>query len=168
LPAIVHDSGLRWSCPTAHAVVTADPPPSDALAAAGLLRRELELPPGGTRSVELRVRPDGAEPIRVMGRGAASPFAPARAAGDDPRVGALLRTCVEDLQALLVRDTGTRPTRTSRRGLPGGAAWRRRRRSRRPGWRCRWAPVSPRAPYGPSPALNSPALNSPVRDRGPA
>ncbi|WP_308429336.1 glycogen debranching N-terminal domain-containing protein [Streptomyces albiflavescens] len=120
LPASVHDSGLRWSCPTGHSAVTADPPPSDALASAGLLRWELELPPGGTRSVELRVRPDGAGPIGVLGRGAASPFAPARAAGDDPRVGAFLRTCVEDLQALLLRDT-RHPSDTH---LAAGAPWR--------------------------------------------
>lgn len=120
LPAIVHDSGLRWSCATGHSAVTADPPPTDALASAGLLRWELELPPGGTRSVELRVRPDGAGPIRAAGRGAASPFAPARAAGDDPRVRPLLRTCVEDLQALLLRD----PRYPSDPHLAAGAPWR--------------------------------------------
>ncbi|WP_369249661.1 glycogen debranching N-terminal domain-containing protein [Streptomyces sp. R41] len=120
LSASVHDSGLRWSCPTGHSAVTADPPPSDALASAGLLRWELELPPGGTRSVELRVRPDAAGPITVVGRGAASPFAPARAVGDDPRAGALLRTCVEDLQALLLRD----PRHPSDTHLAAGAPWR--------------------------------------------
>jgi glycogen debranching enzyme len=120
LPASVHDSGLRWSCATGHSAVTADPPPTDALASAGLLRWEFELPPGGTRSVELRVRSDGAGPIRAVGHGAASPFAPARAAGDDPRVGALLRTCVEDLQALLLRDPG----HPSDVHLAAGAPWR--------------------------------------------
>lgn len=48
LPASVHDSGMRWSAGGgAHtAVVTAEPPPKDALASAGLLRWEVELPPG--------------------------------------------------------------------------------------------------------------------------
>ncbi|WP_364701877.1 glycogen debranching N-terminal domain-containing protein [Streptomyces ossamyceticus] len=120
LPASVRDSGLRWSCATGHATVTASPPPSDALASAGLLRWELELPPGGSRSVELRVRPDGAGPIRPVGRGATSPLAQAEAAGDDPRVGALLHTCLEDLEALLLRD----PANPSDIHLAAGAPWR--------------------------------------------
>ncbi|MGW3661710.1 glycogen debranching N-terminal domain-containing protein [Streptomyces sp. NPDC005141] len=120
LPASVHASGLRWSCATGHATVTADPPPTDALASAGLLRWELELPPGGTLSVELRVRPDGQGPIRAVGRGAASPFAQARAASDGPGVEALLRTCVEDLGALLLRDS-LHPADTH---LAAGAPWR--------------------------------------------
>ncbi|MCX5561324.1 glycogen debranching N-terminal domain-containing protein [Streptomyces sp. NBC_00038] len=120
LPASVHDSGLRWSCAAGHSAVTADPPPTDALASAGLLRWEFELPPGGTRSVELRVRPDGAGVGRAVGRGSTSPFAEARAAGDDPRVQALLHSCVEDLRALLVRDPG-HPSDTH---LAAGAPWR--------------------------------------------
>ncbi|MFJ2830254.1 glycogen debranching N-terminal domain-containing protein [Streptomyces sp. NPDC087263] len=121
LPASVHDSGLRWSCATGHSAVTADPPPVDALASAGLLRWEFELPPGGTRSVELRVRPDGAGANRTVGSGgAASPIAQARAAGDDPRAQALLHTCVEDLRALLLRDPG-HPSDTH---LAAGAPWR--------------------------------------------
>ena len=86
LPASVHDSGLRWSCATGHSSVTADPPPADALASAGLLRWEFDLPPGGSASVELRVRPDGAGPVRAVGARGDEPAAPARAAGDDPRV----------------------------------------------------------------------------------
>ncbi|WP_432174403.1 glycogen debranching N-terminal domain-containing protein [Streptomyces sp. Tue6028] len=119
LPASVHDSGLRWSCATGHSAVTADPPPADALAAAGLLRWELALPPGATRSVELRVRPDGAGSIRAAGRGP-GPFAAPRAGGDDPRAGALLRTCVDDLQALLLRD----PEHPADVHLAAGAPWR--------------------------------------------
>ncbi|MFJ2257379.1 glycogen debranching N-terminal domain-containing protein [Streptomyces sp. NPDC087844] len=121
LPASVHDSGMRWSCATGHSVVTADPPPSDALASAGLLRWEFELPPGGTRSVELKVRRAGAGggAIRAVVRGA-SPLAPARAASDDPRVATLLRTSIEDLQALLLRD----PAQPSDTHLAGGAPWR--------------------------------------------
>ncbi|WP_189215476.1 MULTISPECIES: glycogen debranching N-terminal domain-containing protein [Streptomyces] len=120
LPASVHDSGLRWSCPSGHSAVTADPPPADALASAGLLRWELDLPPGGTRSVELRVRPDGTGPVRAVGRGAMSPIAQPAAAGDDPRVQALLHTCVQDLRALLLRD----PAGPSDTYLAAGVPWR--------------------------------------------
>ncbi|MER5830544.1 glycogen debranching N-terminal domain-containing protein [Streptomyces sp. NPDC002130] len=120
LPASVHGSGLRWSCATGNASVTAEPPPSDALASAGLLRWELDLPPGGSRTVELRVRPDGAGPLRAVGRAATSPLAAACAEGDDPRVPALLRTSIEDLQALLLRDTA-HPADTH---LAAGAPWR--------------------------------------------
>ncbi|MFF1452755.1 glycogen debranching N-terminal domain-containing protein [Streptomyces sp. NPDC058274] len=120
LSASVHDSGLRWSSTTGHSAVTADPPPTDALASAGLLRWEIELPPGGTRSVELRVRQDGPGLGRAVGRGAVCPLAQARATGDDPRVQALLDTCVEDLQALLLRDPG----HPSDMHLAAGAPWR--------------------------------------------
>ncbi|MEU6029763.1 glycogen debranching N-terminal domain-containing protein [Streptomyces tauricus] len=120
LPASVHDSGMRWSCAGGHSVVAADPPPADALASAGLLRWEFELPPGGTRTVELKVRPAGAGSIRAVARGATSPLAPARAASDDPRAEALLRTSIEDLQALLLRD----PAQPSDTHLAAGAPWR--------------------------------------------
>lgn len=120
LPASVHDSGLRWSSAHGHATVTAHPPPADALASAGLLRWELELPPGGTRSVELRVRPDGSGPIRPVGRGATSPLSQVGAAGDDPTAQPLLRTCLEDLEALLLRD----PKNPSDTHLAAGAPWR--------------------------------------------
>ncbi|MFE0177249.1 glycogen debranching N-terminal domain-containing protein [Streptomyces sp. NPDC059002] len=105
LPASVHDSGMRWSSATGHCVVTANPPPEDALASAGLLRWEVDLPPGASRSVELRVRPDGAGPIRGVGHGTTRSVAGARAVGDDPRVQPLLHRSVEDLQALLLRDS---------------------------------------------------------------
>ncbi|MEV7066426.1 glycogen debranching N-terminal domain-containing protein [Streptomyces collinus] len=120
LPASVHGSGLRWSCPAGNASVTAEPPPADALASTGLLRWELDLPPGGSRTVELRVRPDGAGPLRAVGRAATSPLAAAQAEGDDLRVPALLRTSIEDLQALLLRDSAN-PADTH---LAAGAPWR--------------------------------------------
>ncbi|MGW0584790.1 glycogen debranching N-terminal domain-containing protein, partial [Streptomyces sp. NPDC002920] len=120
LPASVHASGLRWSCPAGTASVIADPPPADAIASAGLLRWDVDLPPGGSVAVELRVRLEGASPVRAVGRAATSPLAPARATGDDPRVGALLATCVEDLQALLVRD----PAHPTDLHLAAGAPWR--------------------------------------------
>lgn len=118
--ASVHDCGLRWSCPTGASSVTAEPPPADALASAGLLRWAFELPPGGSASVELRVRLDGAAPVRAVGRAATSPLAPARATGDDPRVQPLLRTSIEDLQALLLRD----PEQPADTYLAAGAPWR--------------------------------------------
>ncbi|MFJ2723245.1 glycogen debranching N-terminal domain-containing protein [Streptomyces collinus] len=120
LPASVHDSGLRWTSVDGGACVTAHPPPADALASAGLLRWELDLPAGATTAVELRVRPDGAGPLRAVGQTATSPLAPARATGDDPRVTALLRAAVDDLHALLLRDPG-HPSDTY---LAAGAPWR--------------------------------------------
>ncbi|MEU2777468.1 glycogen debranching N-terminal domain-containing protein [Streptomyces sp. NPDC007162] len=120
LPATVHGSGLRWTTPSGTSWITADPAPADALASAGLLRWEFELPPGGTAGVELRVRPEGAGPPRAMGRAATSPLAPARAAGDDPGVAALLRTSIDDLEALLLRD----PVHPSDTCLAAGAPWR--------------------------------------------
>ncbi|MDO0911170.1 glycogen debranching N-terminal domain-containing protein [Streptomyces sp. DT2A-34] len=120
LSATVHDSGLRWSSAHGNSTVTADPSPADALASAGLLRWEFVLPPGGSASIELRVRPDGAGPVRAVGRAATSPLAPARAAGDDPRAEALLRTSIEDLQALLLRDAA-HPADTH---LAAGVPWR--------------------------------------------
>ncbi|MGC9496160.1 glycogen debranching N-terminal domain-containing protein [Streptomyces sp. WG7] len=120
LPASVHASGLRWSCAAGSVSVTAVPPPADALAAAGLLRWEFVLPPGGSTSVELRVRPDGAGPLRAVGRTAADPLASAHAAGDDPAVTALLRTSIEDLRALMLRD----PAHPADVHLAAGVPWR--------------------------------------------
>ncbi|MEU3784247.1 glycogen debranching N-terminal domain-containing protein [Streptomyces sp900129855] len=120
LPASVHDSGLRWSCATGTSCVTADPPPADAIASAGLLRWDFEVPPGGSVCVELRVRLDGAGPVRAVGRTATSPLAVARATGDDPRVRALLATSLDDLQALLVRD----PAHPADIHLAAGVPWR--------------------------------------------
>ncbi|QJS09577.1 glycogen debranching protein [Streptomyces argyrophyllae] len=119
LPASVHDSGLRWAREGAAACVIPDPPPADALASAGLLRWEVELAPGGTATVELRVRAEGAGPLRAAGHVAGS-LAPARAAGDDHRVGPLLHSAVADLRALLLRDAA-HPADTY---LAAGAPWR--------------------------------------------
>lgn len=120
LPATVHGSGLRWTGATGNSSVTAHPPPADALASAGLLRWEFELPPGGAVTVELRVRTDGAGRVRAVGRTATSPLASARATGDDPRVPALLHTSIEDLRALLLRD----PAHPADTHLAAGAPWR--------------------------------------------
>ncbi|MFF8973761.1 glycogen debranching N-terminal domain-containing protein [Streptomyces sp. NPDC014995] len=120
LPASVQDSGLRWSCATGTSYVTAEPPPADALASAGLLRWDFDVVPGGSVTVELRVRLDGAGPVRAVGRAATNPVAPAQATGDDPRVSVLLSTSIEDLQALLVRD----PAHPMDTHLAAGAPWR--------------------------------------------
>ncbi|MET8785837.1 glycogen debranching N-terminal domain-containing protein [Streptomyces sp. NPDC004589] len=120
ISATVHGSGLRWSSAKGDCAVTAAPPPADVLASAGLLRWQMELPPGGTRSVEVRLKPDDAAPVRAAGHGTTSPFAQARATGDDPRAQPLLRTSIEDLQALVLRD----PARTSDVHLAAGAPWR--------------------------------------------
>jgi hypothetical protein len=133
LPASVHDSGLRWSGAAGTSAVTADPPPADALASAGLLRWEFELPPGGTASVELRVRPDGAGPVRAVGHGATSPLASAQATGDDPRVQCSCGPASRTSRHCCCATPRTPPTPTSRQGHPGAAVWRRWSRSRRRG-----------------------------------
>ncbi|MFJ8080181.1 glycogen debranching N-terminal domain-containing protein [Streptomyces sp. NPDC096205] len=120
LPASVHDSGLRWTGAGGGSSITADPPPADALASAGLLRWEFAIPPGGSAILELRVRPDGAGATRPVGRTAVSPLTTAEATGDDPRVTALLRTSMEDLQALLLRD----PAHPADTYPAAGAPWR--------------------------------------------
>ncbi|WP_078868971.1 glycogen debranching N-terminal domain-containing protein [Streptomyces sp. NRRL B-1347] len=120
LPASVHDSGMRWSSGEGHCVVTAVPAPKDALASAGLLRWEVHLPPGGSQSVELRVRPHGAGPLRPVGHGVTSPLSSAQATGDDPTVQRLLDTSVADLRALLLRD----PAHPADLYVAAGAPWR--------------------------------------------
>ncbi|MFG2298045.1 glycogen debranching N-terminal domain-containing protein [Streptomyces sp. NPDC048603] len=119
LPAGVHTSGLCWSTEGgAQAVTTAEPPPDDALASAGLLRWELDLPPGEARTIELRTARDRAG--RVPGGPAAGPLAEARAEGDDPRAEHWFRTSVADLRALLLRD----PSGPVDAFLAAGAPWR--------------------------------------------
>ncbi|MBT2609705.1 glycogen debranching protein [Streptomyces sp. ISL-87] len=102
LPAGVHTCGLRWSTGEAQAVTAAEPAPDDALASAGLLRWQLELGPGETRTIELRTTQD--RTTRAPAGHVANPLADARAEGDDPRAEAWFRTGIEDLGALLLRD----------------------------------------------------------------
>ncbi|MFD9486828.1 glycogen debranching N-terminal domain-containing protein [Streptomyces sp. NPDC059991] len=108
LPGSVHASGMRWTAPGAHAVVSAHPPPADALASAGVLRWDVELPPGGSYTIELQIRTDRTDrtgrPARPPGQAASHPLPQAEAEGDDPRVGPLLQSGLDDLRALLVRD----------------------------------------------------------------
>ncbi|WP_327264821.1 glycogen debranching protein [Streptomyces sp. NBC_01232] len=118
LPAGVHAAGLRWSTGEAQAVTAAEPPPDDALASAGLLRWQLELAPGESRTIELRTTQHRVErpPVGQV----ANPLADARAEGDDPRAEAWLRSSVEDLGALLLRD----PEEPGDAFAAAGAPWR--------------------------------------------
>ncbi|MFB6808478.1 glycogen debranching N-terminal domain-containing protein [Streptomyces sp. NPDC056387] len=102
LPAAVHAAGLRWSSGEVQAVTAADPAPDDALASAGLLRWQLDLGPGESRTIELRTTQD--RTARAPAGLVANPLADARAEGDDPRVEAWFRSSVGDLGALLMRD----------------------------------------------------------------
>uniref|UniRef100_UPI000A3900CF glycogen debranching protein n=1 Tax=Streptomyces sp. NRRL B-24572 TaxID=1962156 RepID=UPI000A3900CF len=101
------------------------PPPMDSLAAAGVLRWEAELAPGAAFTLRLRVRGEwAARPTASSGAGSGRPgghlLAEARAEGDDPRPGELLRASVEDLRALLQRD----PAHPADVYLAAGVPWR--------------------------------------------
>ncbi|MEU0370327.1 glycogen debranching N-terminal domain-containing protein [Streptomyces sp. NPDC006283] len=112
LPAHVHENGMRWSAGhgggSAQTIITAQPPPHDTLASAGLLRWELELAPGAAVTLELRVcseRGDRSDRlVRSVGRGSRGFLPDARAEGDDDRSAALLETSLGDLRGLLCRD----------------------------------------------------------------
>ncbi|MFG2879115.1 glycogen debranching N-terminal domain-containing protein [Streptomyces sp. NPDC048337] len=118
LPAAVHAAGLRWSTGEAQAVTVAEPPPDDALASSGLLRWQLELGPGESRTIELRTTRDRV--ARAPVGQVANPLGEARAEGDDPRVEAWFRTSVEDLGALLLRD----PAEPGDAFAAAGVPWR--------------------------------------------
>ncbi|MGW4159983.1 glycogen debranching N-terminal domain-containing protein [Streptomyces sp. NPDC004788] len=127
LAASVHGTGLRWTAGDGTAVaVSADPPPSESLAAAGLLRWEAALAPGGDFVLTLRIRAERAG--RALGPGSGSGggrpgghvLADAVAEGDDARLGPLLRTSVADLRALLQRD----PAHPADVHLAAGVPWR--------------------------------------------
>ncbi|MFE5536361.1 glycogen debranching N-terminal domain-containing protein [Streptomyces sp. NPDC056492] len=118
LPAGVHAAGLRWTSGEAQAVTAAEPAPDDALASAGLLRWQLELGPGESRTIELRTTQDRVS--RAPAGQVANPLAAARAEGDDPRVEAWFRRSVEDLGALLMRD----PQEPADAFVAAGVPWR--------------------------------------------
>ncbi|MEU3372455.1 glycogen debranching N-terminal domain-containing protein [Streptomyces sp. NPDC006660] len=120
LPASVHDSGMRWTSGGAHCAVTAQPPPTDALASAGVLRWAVELPPGGVCVIQLHIR--GGRPARPPGLGTSvlPSSREARAEGDDPRVAALLERSIDDLRALLIRD----PAHPADLHVAAGVPWR--------------------------------------------
>ncbi|UQA97731.1 glycogen debranching N-terminal domain-containing protein [Streptomyces halobius] len=149
LRAAVHGSGLRWSGPGVHAVLSASPTPQDALASAGLLRWELDLPPGGHHTLELRTRLEhdaGDRPSdhglagshrrpagpripgprsgivlpRTRGEGPPRPWAAAQLECDDHRADALLSGSLDDLRGLLLRD----PAAPMDVYVAGGFPWR--------------------------------------------
>ncbi|MFG2141737.1 glycogen debranching N-terminal domain-containing protein [Streptomyces sp. NPDC048650] len=147
LRAAVHGSGLRWSGAGVHAVLSATPAPQDALASAGLLRWELDVPPGSHRTVELRVRlerdaelpPEGHLTGRRRGGGTSAPaprdttpalrtrgdrpprpWSHARLECDDHRADALLAGSLDDLYGLLTRD----PAAPQDVYVAGGFPWR--------------------------------------------
>ncbi|GAA2091993.1 glycogen debranching N-terminal domain-containing protein [Streptomyces albiaxialis] len=149
LAAAVHGSGLRWTRDHLSATVTARPAPDTSWAAAGVLRWDLELPPGDSRSLDLTVeleRSSSPGPSRSRNGGArsgsgardAAPFtegmspagartsgllahwADAEAEGDDARIQQLFRTSLDDLSALLLRD----PATPSEVHLAAGVPWR--------------------------------------------
>ncbi|MFJ6750333.1 glycogen debranching N-terminal domain-containing protein [Streptomyces sp. NPDC091266] len=143
----VHGSGLRWSGHGAHAVVSATPTPQDSLASSGLLRWELDLPPGGRRTIELRTALEhdaevpsagaaggrrGTEvrrisgprsrpaPPRARGDRPPRPWALAKVECDDHRADALLAGCLDDLYGLLMRVPGS----PADLHVAGGFPWR--------------------------------------------
>ncbi|WP_346776435.1 glycogen debranching N-terminal domain-containing protein [Streptomyces sp. HNM0574] len=122
LPATVHGSGLAWTSDGLRATVTAEPAPDVSLAAGGLLRWVWELEPGAGRTVQLRISLSRSGPgARKTGRTRPpQPWFAAAAEADDPRIGALFRTSLDDLAGLLLRDE-TRPSRTY---LAAGVPWR--------------------------------------------
>ncbi|GHB00886.1 glycogen debranching N-terminal domain-containing protein [Streptomyces termitum] len=118
LRASVHGTGLRWTAPDGRsASVTTDPAPTDSLAAAGVLRWDTDLAPGAATTLHLRVHTDRAP---GAGRPGGHLLSDAQAEGDDPRPGALLRACVDDLRALLQRD----PAHPADVHLAAGVPWR--------------------------------------------
>ncbi|MGW7575016.1 glycogen debranching N-terminal domain-containing protein [Streptomyces sp. NPDC054765] len=146
LRAVVHGSGLRWSGTGVHAVVSATPSPEDVLASAGLLRWEIDLPPGGHRTIELRAGleyesggqggPSGHHrrplDVRIPGPRTGTPaprtrsdrpprpWTAARLECDDRRADALMAGSLDDLHGLVVRD----PAATTDMYVAGGFPWR--------------------------------------------
>ncbi|MGI5480215.1 glycogen debranching N-terminal domain-containing protein [Streptomyces lavendofoliae] len=173
--ATVYDSGLRWSAPDGgHATVTADPPPKDTLASTGLLRWELELRPGAARTIAIDVRVLAARTARPAGRTHGRTLSEARAEGDDPRVERLLRTGLDDLRALLVRD----PARPTDLHAAAGVPWRCGPAPAEALWAARMAlPLGTRLAAGtlralartmlPGPGPAAGRIPGPLRDTGP-
>ncbi|MFF8599618.1 glycogen debranching N-terminal domain-containing protein [Streptomyces sp. NPDC015232] len=177
LTASVHGSGLRWTAPDGTAVsVLAEPAPSQALAAAGLLRWDAEPAPGAPFTLTLRVRCERAGRSRAAGAGRPGGhlLADAVAEGDDPRVGPLLRACVADLRALLQRD----PAHPADVHLAAGVPWRMGPVTAEALWAARMAlPLGSRLAATtlralartqlPGPGPESGRVPGPLRDAGP-
>ncbi|WP_031513012.1 glycogen debranching N-terminal domain-containing protein [Streptomyces sp. NRRL F-5123] len=120
----VSGAGLRWTDGERAVLTTARPVPDEVFAATGALVWRLDLPAGGARTVELRTGP-----VPVSGAVGRIPPLPARLPAlwpaaeleaDDARAGALLRTSLDDLQSLLLRD----PAHPADLHLAAGAPWR--------------------------------------------
>nr|WP_066935924.1 glycogen debranching N-terminal domain-containing protein [Streptomyces sp. NBRC 110611] len=147
LRAVVHGSGLRWSGPGVHATVAASPAPEDALASAGLLRWELDLPPGGRRTIELHAglehtpggpagcpsgghhhsggthipgQRGGVFAPRARADRPPRPWTSARLECDDHRADALMAGSLDDLYGLVLRD----PAAPADAYVAGGFPWR--------------------------------------------
>ncbi|WP_079132589.1 glycogen debranching N-terminal domain-containing protein [Streptomyces nanshensis] len=146
LPASVHGAGLAWSSGELRASVSAEPQPDTSLARPGLLAWDWELTPGTARTVVLsnalerttatpakprkpdgRSRADRKKPAAVSAPALASePPRPLRlwrgayADGDDTRIAPLIRTALDDANALLMGD----PSQPSDLYLAAGAPWR--------------------------------------------
>ncbi|SCK48309.1 Glycogen debranching enzyme (alpha-1,6-glucosidase) [Streptomyces sp. WMMB 714] len=133
LPGSVNGAGLSWTSRGFRARVAADPQPESCWAQLGVLRWDWELPPGQSRTVTLSAdltrtassnsRPrKNARPSTVISRTARPPrlWHGVRARGDDPRVGALFRVCLDDANALLMAD----PADSSDLHLVAGVPWR--------------------------------------------
>ncbi|MFD9796033.1 glycogen debranching N-terminal domain-containing protein [Streptomyces sp. NPDC059070] len=164
LPGSVHDSGMRWTAPGppgTHAVVSAHPPPADALASAGVLRWEVELPPGGAYTIELHIRTDRA--ARPPGHAASHPLPQAEAEGDDSRVAPFFRSGLDDLRALLVRD----PSHPVDVYAAAGVPWRTGPAPAEALWAARMAlPLSTRLAAATLRAVARTQLTSPGREFG--
>ncbi|MDJ0341577.1 glycogen debranching N-terminal domain-containing protein [Streptomyces sp. H10-C2] len=125
LPASVCGSGLRWSHAGVGVRVTAHPAPASVLASAGLLRWDLSVPPGASRTFELRVSREStangaATSAPVRADRAPTPWSAAELSCDDARGDVLLRGSLDGLRALLLRD----PARTVDVHVAAGAPWR--------------------------------------------
>lgn len=175
LAASVHGTGLRWTGGDGRSVaVTADPPPMDSLAAAGVLRWEAELAPGAAFTLRLRVRGESAaRPAASSGAGTGRPGGHLLSEARAEETTHARRNCSAPPSTTCGPCSSatlpTPPTSTSRPESPGAADRSPPKRSGRPGWPCPSAPGSPPPPCAPSGAPNSPAVDPrPAASRGPS
>jgi hypothetical protein len=162
LPAVVHAAGLRWSAADGRStIVSAVPAPGDALASAALLRWDVQLRPGATHTIELRIRSE--RPARPTGRTGGDPLPEAAAEGDDPGVRPLFAASVGDLRALLQRGPGGPADIYPAAGVP----WRCGPPSAEALWAVRMAlPLGTRLAAGTLRALARGQFTRPGRDFG--
>ncbi|WP_344333814.1 amylo-alpha-1,6-glucosidase [Kitasatospora putterlickiae] len=124
LPGQVQSAGLRWAGPTHSATVSAQPSPHAVMAGAGVLRWDLEVPPGARWSVELRAALEATAPAPRppggRGTGVPLPWAEPEVRCDDPRAALVVSRSLDALGGLLFADSD-RPTDLY---LASGAPWR--------------------------------------------